>query len=74
MFLVCFAVDTVDSFENVRHKWAKEVRHHCPDAPMLLVGTKSDLRTVAAETRFLPNLALRSEILPLAFFPAFEYG
>lgn len=32
------------SFENVTSKWYPEIKHHCPDAPMILVGTKIDLR------------------------------
>ncbi|XP_032976103.1 rho-related GTP-binding protein RhoG-like [Rhinolophus ferrumequinum] len=32
------------SYENVRHKWHPEVCLHCPDVPILLVGTKKDLR------------------------------
>ena len=27
-----------------RVKWFAEVRHHCPNAPVFLVGTKLDLR------------------------------
>ena len=26
-------------------KWLPEIRHHCPNAPILLVGTQTDLRT-----------------------------
>lgn len=42
--LVCFAVDDRTSFENVRLKWCTEVRHFCPDVPLILVATKLDLR------------------------------
>ena len=32
------------SMENVTMKWYPEVRHYCPNTPILLVGTKKDLR------------------------------
>lgn len=32
------------SFENVRAKWYPEVHHHNPKTPVILVGTKCDLR------------------------------
>jgi len=44
VFLVAFSVVSPASFENVRAKWVPEVRHHCPNVPVLLVGTKVDLR------------------------------
>lgn len=44
IFLVCFSVVNPDSFANVKEKWVTEVQHHCPDVPMILVGTKQDLR------------------------------
>jgi len=44
VFLVCFAVTNKDSFNNVKSQWIPEIRHHCPNVPFILVGTKSDLR------------------------------
>uniref|UniRef100_F6PNQ0 Uncharacterized protein n=1 Tax=Ciona intestinalis TaxID=7719 RepID=F6PNQ0_CIOIN len=44
VFLICFSVASPASYENVRAKWHPEVAHHCPETPVLLVGTKLDLR------------------------------
>ena len=44
VFLICFSVVSFCSFENVRKKWVVEVKHHCPNTPLLLVATKIDLR------------------------------
>ena len=46
--MLCFAVDSKDSYNNIKHKWIKEIRHHCPEAPILLVGTRTDLRTTTS--------------------------
>ncbi|XP_040565888.1 ras-related C3 botulinum toxin substrate 1 [Lepeophtheirus salmonis] len=44
VFLITFSVVSPSSFENVTSKWCPEIKHHCADAPILLVGTKIDLR------------------------------
>jgi len=44
VFLMCFSIISPPSFENVSAKWYPEVSHHCPNTPIILVGTKLDLR------------------------------
>merc|ERR1712051_977951 len=44
VFLVCFSVMSSSSAENVKSKWVPEISHHAPDVPIILVGTKADLR------------------------------
>ncbi|KAK7584019.1 hypothetical protein V9T40_004982 [Parthenolecanium corni] len=54
VFLICFSVASPSSFENVISKWYPEIKHHCPDAPLILVATKIDLRE---DTETLATLA-----------------
>uniref|UniRef100_A0A1D1YB72 GTP-binding protein rhoA n=1 Tax=Anthurium amnicola TaxID=1678845 RepID=A0A1D1YB72_9ARAE len=44
VILICFAVDSPDSLDNVQEKWISEVMHFCQGLPTLLVGCKKDLR------------------------------
>ncbi|XP_065895311.1 ras-related C3 botulinum toxin substrate 1-like isoform X3 [Dysidea avara] len=44
VFLICFSLISPASLENVRTKWNPEVSHYCPNTPVILVGTKLDLR------------------------------
>jgi len=45
VFLICFSLFSPESFQNVEKKWFKEITEHAPEVPILLVGTKSDLRS-----------------------------
>lgn len=45
IFLLCFSVVNHPSFVNVKDRWYVEIKHHCPNVPMIIVGTKTDLRT-----------------------------
>ncbi|KAK8885722.1 hypothetical protein M9Y10_041174 [Tritrichomonas musculus] len=41
--LICFALDNPDSLKSVTSQWILEIREYCPKAPVILIGTKSDL-------------------------------
>lgn len=45
VFLICFSIISPYSFDNVKSKWWPEIQHHAPNVPIILVGTKSDLRS-----------------------------
>lgn len=44
VILICFALDNLTSLQNVKDIWYPEVAHFCPGIPILLVGTKADLK------------------------------
>ncbi|KCV68576.1 Ras-like C3 botulinum toxin substrate 2 [Fonticula alba] len=44
VFLICFSIVNPSSYENVRSKWFPEISHHSPKTPIIVVGTKLDLR------------------------------
>jgi len=44
VFIVSFSIVSPYSFEHVRSKWYPELSRHAPLVPIILVGTKLDLR------------------------------
>ncbi|XP_049848418.1 ras-related C3 botulinum toxin substrate 1-like [Schistocerca gregaria] len=46
VFIICFSIFQPESFRNVYEVWYKEIEAACPNVPILLVGTKADLRSV----------------------------
>ncbi|WBW71754.1 Rho family GTPase Rho3 [Schizosaccharomyces osmophilus] len=44
VIMICFAVDSPDSLENVVAKWLPEVSSNCPSVKLVLVALKCDLR------------------------------
>ncbi|GLD74101.1 rho-related GTP-binding protein RhoG-like isoform X1 [Lates japonicus] len=58
VFIICFSIGSPSSHANVRHKWHPEVSHHCPNVPILLVGTKKDLRGDAETVKKLKEQGL----------------
>lgn len=44
VFIVAFSLVSPISLENVEAKWVPELQHYSPNTPIILVGTKSDMR------------------------------
>ena len=56
VILRCFSIDSPDSLENIPEKWTPEVRHFCPNVPIILVGNKRDLRNDPQTLRELSKM------------------
>ncbi|XP_064634171.1 ras-related C3 botulinum toxin substrate 1-like [Lineus longissimus] len=63
IFIICFSMVSPTSFENVSLKWYPEVRHFSPNIPIILVGTKEDLR----EDEDVINTLRRLKKKPISF-------
>jgi len=48
-FILCFSCADLITFNNVDTKWLDEIRNNRPQAKILLVGTKADLRAKPGE-------------------------
>ncbi|CAL5866476.1 uncharacterized protein PFLUO_LOCUS684 [Penicillium psychrofluorescens] len=44
VLMLCFSVDSSDSFENVGSKWIAEINENCPGVRVVLTALKCDLR------------------------------
>ncbi|KAG2377447.1 hypothetical protein C9374_009358 [Naegleria lovaniensis] len=62
LFFVTFSIACKNSLFSISDKWVPEVRHHCPQTPILLIGTKSDLRM---DVMFVKSLLMEHEEMPI---------
>ncbi|KAF8174584.1 signal transducer [Pholiota molesta] len=53
VILIVFSIDFPTSLANVLDKWYPEVSHFCPSTPLLLIATKTDLRSDPTTIRML---------------------
>merc|ERR1712216_506110 len=74
VFLICFAIISPSSFDNVKSKWYPEIQHHAPGVPILLIGTKSDLRNDSAMLQKLQATGLELITVEAAKGRASEIG
>ncbi|XP_037593948.1 ras-related C3 botulinum toxin substrate 1-like [Cebus imitator] len=74
MFLICFSLVSPASFENVHATWYPEVRHHCSNISIILVGAKLDLRDDKDRIEKLKEKKLTSITYPQGLALAKETG
>lgn len=65
VFLVCYSQVRRATLENVREKWLPEIRHHCADAAVIIIGTKGDLVT-SGSTQYQDRIVPEGEAQRLA--------
>uniref|UniRef100_A0A0B6Z5T3 Uncharacterized protein n=1 Tax=Arion vulgaris TaxID=1028688 RepID=A0A0B6Z5T3_9EUPU len=74
VFLLCFALNHKTSAYNIKAKWQPELHYHCPHAPIVLVGTKLDIRQNKDKHPDAKQVISRSEGIKMAkTIKAFEY-
>jgi len=56
VFILCFSISQPSSFENISQKWHRELTHFCPDVPIIILGTKRDLRSSPEEIEKLNTI------------------
>lgn len=44
VFMLCYSTVDYDTAKSIGRKWVPELREHTPEVPIILVGTKIDLR------------------------------
>ena len=62
VFLICFSVVSPSSFENVTSKWCPEIKHHCADAPILLIGKRYILTLKGIEKIFVHSTGTKIDL------------
>ncbi|KAL0075520.1 small GTPase superfamily [Phycomyces blakesleeanus] len=50
VIMLCFSIDNPDSLENIANRWLSEIQQHCPQAKIVLVALKCDLRDTKTST------------------------
>lgn len=58
VFIICFSVIEPSSLVNVTNKWYYEITSSCPEAPVVLVGTKVELRDSESSVEALKTIGL----------------
>ncbi len=61
VFVLCYSIISINSYNNIKGIWLKEIRKINPNAKIVIVSTKCDLRT----SNSMVNLVLRNTVYML---------
>ncbi|KHN30987.1 Rac-like GTP-binding protein 7 [Glycine soja] len=53
VFLLCYSLISKASYENISKKWIPELRHYAPNVPIVLVGTKLELKKMIGAVTYI---------------------
>lgn len=67
VFLICFSLTSKTSLENVRTRWVPELNNYCPGCPIILVGTKKDMKEDGKGVSSEDGQRLASEIKAIKY-------
>jgi len=71
VFVLCYAINDERSYKNVIEQWIPELKQNAANKPVILVGTKSDLRKTQDTSKMLSlcdGLELKHDIGAKQFF------
>ena len=66
VYFVCFSIDNPKSLENVRKEWYPNINCLHPNVPIILVGTKKDIRDMQENEDITENLK-KQKITPITY-------
>ena len=72
VILLCFAINDLTTFENVKQVWVPELSEHVPDAKLLLIGTKGDLRKEATR-KSVKQKSARGKVVSFIFVHTIQW-
>ncbi len=52
VFLVCYSVISPSTYTNINNKWIPEIKHHCPDTPIVLCGNFKAFRILLNRSNY----------------------
>jgi len=69
VFILCYSIISKTSLENIKNHWYKELQLYSPSTPIILVGTKVDLRkNIDEHISIEDGITKASEIDAKSFF------